>query len=644
MINGLLRSLPTAAGGLPRESRVASGEGIRRGARRFLARTKRRSAVSGRTVSHRQVRGQLAPFRVVAQQRVVTARRVFPYRGRPLGIASTRATARAAMRAVEGPAISEVPATSRPTRNRIIRPPGGPSDDPARRYERGSLNAFFWQSMAAGGRHQVASRLWGVPISGSRPRRPTDRRVRCPWTDQSSMKILVVDHEKVHRANLADKLAARGHQLVLVADGEQAMEQLRTQSFDTVFADAKVPKVDGVELLRWIKQGAQSDTHVVMMSANGSIPVAVQAVKMGAFDFLKKPIPAEKLQHLLGEISRERSLETSPFRRTAAESRCDIDREIIGDSATIERVKRMIRIASQTDANVLIHGETGVGKDLVASVIHRQSHRQKAPYVKVGCTLLPPSLIESELYGHEEGSFTGADQHRPGRFEMAEGGTIYLDDVDDISLEQQAKLLRVIEEKVFERVGGNKLIKANVRIVASTKLNLLEKVADGTFRQDLYYRLDVLRLRIPPLRSRMEDIPSLAAHLMQRIAGDHPYEFDAEAVAMLCRHAWPGNVRELYHALERAWLVGGGRIAAELLQADLGLDGAAQADEQDEPWPGILANGSPPSGFRAAMDFAEKQLLVDALRESGGNKTAAAQALGMRPSTFRDKLAKHGLS
>ena len=158
----------------------------------------------------------------------------------------------------------------------------------------------------------------------------------------------------------------------------------------------------------------------------------------------------------------------------------------------------MIRIASKTDANVLIHGETGVGKDLVASVIHRQSHRQKAPYVKVGCTLLPPSLIESELYGHEEGSFTGADQHRPGRFEMAEGGTIYLDDVDDISLEQQAKLLRVIEEKVFERVGGTKLIKANVRIIASTKLNLLDKVADGTFRQDLYYRLDVLRLRIPP--------------------------------------------------------------------------------------------------------------------------------------------------
>ncbi len=458
------------------------------------------------------------------------------------------------------------------------------------------------------------------------------------------MKILVVDPEKVHRANLADKLSARGHQLTLAADGEQAMQCLREEPFDLVFADPKSPKVDGIELLRWIKQGARADSHVVMMSSNGSIPVAVQAVKMGAFDFLKKPIPAEKLQQLLGEISRQRSQQLPPRKWTAAESRCDIDRAIIGSSASIERVKRMIRIASQTDANVLIHGETGVGKDLVASVIHRQSHRQKAPYVKVGCTLLPPSLIESELYGHEEGSFTGADQHRRGRFEMAEGGTIYLDDVDDVSLEQQAKLLRVIEEKVIERVGGTKLIKTNVRIIASTKLNLLDKVADGTFRQDLYYRLDVLRLRIPPLRNRLDDVPALTDCLMRRIAGDKPFDIDPAAIELLCRHTWPGNVRELYHTLERAWLVGGGHISAELLQADLGL---AEGDSGSSGISSVSHDagsaGNPPSGFRAAMDFAEKQLLVDALRVSGGNKTAAAHSLGMKPSTFRDKLAKHGL-
>ena len=294
---------------------------------------------------------------------------------------------------------------------------------------------------------------------------------------------------------------------------------------------------------------------------------------------------------------------------------------------------------------MLIHGETGVGKDLIASVIHRLSHRQKGPYVKVGCTLLPPSLIESELYGHEEGSFTGADQHRSGRFEMAEGGTIYLDDVDDISLEQQSKLLRVIEEKVFERVGGTKLIKAHVRIIASTKLNLLDKVADGTFRQDLYYRLDVLRLRVPPLRNRLEDIPALTQHLLVRIAGDEAYAIDDAALDLLCRHSWPGNVRELYHTLERAWLIGGGHIAADLLRADLGIEYAAPAllDSAEGLSPVMMNRASRESGFKAAMDYAEKQLLIEALTESGGNKSAAAQTLGMKPSTFRDKLTKHGL-
>lgn len=458
------------------------------------------------------------------------------------------------------------------------------------------------------------------------------------------MKILVVDHEKVNRANLADKLVAHGHEPTSVGDGQEALDRLHDEPFDLVFADAKTPKIDGVELLRRIKQGSRTETPIVLMSSNGSIPVAVQAVKLGAYDFLKKPIPTEKLRTLLTDIERQKGNVTPVRPRTAAESRGDIDREIIGVSAAIERVKRMIRIASQADANVLIHGETGVGKDLVASVIHRQSHRCKAPYVKVGCTLLPPSLIESELYGHEEGSFTGADQHRPGRFEMADGGTIYLDDVDDISLEQQAKLLRVIEEKVFERVGGNRVIKANVRVVASTKYNLLDRVANGTFRQDLYYRLDVLRLRIPPLRSRLEDVPALADHLLRRIAKDEYQPIPPDALEVLGRHPWPGNVRELYHTLERAWLVGGGKISAELLANDLEV-----ADSFDEPPPASDSSGFESSrggeggSFRAAIDFAEKQLLVDALRGTQGNKTAAAVALGMKASTFRDKLAKHGL-
>jgi DNA-binding NtrC family response regulator len=422
------------------------------------------------------------------------------------------------------------------------------------------------------------------------------------------------------------------------------LDRLQTEAFDVVFTDAKVPKVDGIDLLRWVKQSGGSDTHVVMMSSNGSIPVAVQAVKLGAHDFIKKPVPTDKLRALLAEISQQRGGVDAANLAPTASQRADVQRTIIGDSPAMDRVRRMIRIAAQTDANVLIHGETGVGKDLVASVIHRQSHRSDGPYVKVGCTLLPPSLIESELYGHEEGSFTGADQYRRGRFELAEGGTIYLDDVDDISLDQQAKLLRVIEEKVFERVGGNRPIRANVRVIASTKLNLLDKVREGTFRQDLYYRLDVLRLRITPLRARLEDIPALTEHLLRRIARGQPCHFEAHGLDVLSRHNWPGNVRELYHTLERAWLIGGGTISAELLESDLE---SSQADEVEDvfhdlrPDPVRAVEGG---GFKAAIDFAEKQLLIEALRSSGGNKTAAANSLGMKPSTFRDKLAKHGLS
>jgi DNA-binding NtrC family response regulator len=310
----------------------------------------------------------------------------------------------------------------------------------------------------------------------------------------------------------------------------------------------------------------------------------------------------------------------------------------------MKQVRRMIKISARTDANVLLSGETGAGKDLIASVIHRLSHRHRAPFIKTGCTLFPATLIESELYGHQEGSFTGADHSRKGRFELAEGGTIYLDDVDDIPLEHQAKLLRAIEEKIFERVGGNKLIHADVRIIASTKLNLLDKIAEGTFRQDLYYRLDVLRIRVPALRERREDIPALTAHLLQRIARGQDHRIDDDAIALLTQHHWPGNVRELVNTLERALLVSGGHITREVLQSEVGgltaFQGASTPGNGERAAGGVKADAG---GFKAAMEFAEKQLLVSALEACGGNKTAAANSIGMKPSTFRDKLAKYGL-
>lgn len=444
------------------------------------------------------------------------------------------------------------------------------------------------------------------------------------------MRILVVDDEKIKRITLADDLATQGYDVVTAANGQEALAQLEAGHFDVVVTDLKMPEVDGLELLRQIKQGPMAELDVIMMTAYGSIPVAVEAVKLGAFDFITKPFRNEDIFPILARVQRERKSKhpgaASPEQTTAAE----VEQAIVGQSAVMHRVKRMVEICARTDANVLLCGETGVGKDLLASVIHRNSHRGAFPFVKVGCTLFPPQLIESELYGHEKGSFTGADQRRNGRFDLAEEGTLYLDDVDDIPLEQQSKLLRAIEEKVFERVGGTTPIQADVRIIASTKRNLLEKIREGTFRSDLYYRLDVLRVNIPPLRERMDDVPLLAEHLLARVAKDHTHKIEPEVVDILVRHNWPGNIRELLHTLERAYLVGGGQITPELLRTEMN---------------GIAARQSiaPGGNFQASMEHAERQLLADALAASGGNKTAAAQSLGMKPSTFRDKLAKHRL-
>lgn len=449
------------------------------------------------------------------------------------------------------------------------------------------------------------------------------------------MRILVVDDEKIKRITLADDLGTQGHEVVAVGDGEEALRLLDQGRFDLVVTDLKMPKIDGLELLRRIKMSALADMEVILMTAYGSIPVAVEAVKLGAFDFITKPFRNEDIFPLIARIERQRKAGAAENQTTDG-GPVEIDQLVIGKSPAIERVKHMVGICSRTDANVLLYGETGVGKDLLASVIHRLSHRAGFPFVKVGCTLFPPQLIESELYGHVKGSFTGADHERAGRFDLAEGGSLYLDDVDDIPLEQQAKLLRAIEEKIFERVGGTRLIKANVRIIASTKQMLLERIREGTFRQDLYYRLDVLRITVPPLRERKEDIPALAQHLLNRIAIDRPYTLEPSAVARLEEHDWPGNVRELSHTLERAYLVGGGQITGELLAAEMG--GLASRPAATAP-----AEAAASLGFQAAMDRAERELLENALRGAGGNKTAAAAALGMKPSTFRDKLAKHGL-
>ncbi len=443
------------------------------------------------------------------------------------------------------------------------------------------------------------------------------------------MRILVADDEKIKRITLAEDLAAQGHEVVTAGDGAEALKELAVSRFDVVVTDLKMPKIDGIELLKRIKQDGVAQAEVIIMTAYGSIPLAVEASKLGAFDFLTKPFRNEDIFPLLARIESARRGTAEPSPEPIETTISNIDQAVVGQSPAVQGVRRLIEICTRSDANVLLCGETGVGKDLIASTIHRNSHRRTSPFVKVGCTLFPSQLIESELYGHEKGSFTGAEQRRLGRFELAEGGTLYLDDVDDIPLEQQTKLLRAIEEKVFERVGATVVIRANVRIIASTKRDLLQKIAGGTFRQDLYYRLDVLRVNIPPLRERREDISPLAEHLLKRIGKDGAARLEPSAVEVLRQHDWPGNVRELAHVLQRVYLVGGGAITASLLLGE--LHAAAQKRRV-------------PSGpFHETIDKTERELLRDALQAAGGNKSAAAAALGMKLSTFRDKLVKHGL-
>jgi DNA-binding NtrC family response regulator len=389
-----------------------------------------------------------------------------------------------------------------------------------------------------------------------------------------------------------------------------------------------MPQIDGMELLKHIKHNI-ANTAVIMMTAYGSIPLAVQAMKQGAFTFITKPFRNETIIPLLERIQDDRRVATPTLRDKIQASLADLQSVIVGDSTIIRDIRRMVELCSRNDATILLTGETGTGKDLIAQTIHDISHRRSAPFVKVNCSTFPQHLIESELFGHAKGAFTGADQPKNGKFDVAQGGTIYLDDVDDIPLEHQVKLLGVIEEKVYERVGSPTPIEADIRIIASTKKHLLAETRKGTFRSDLYYRLNVLHINLPPLRRHPQDLPILVDYLLGSIAKGQDYSLADDVMGFLKSHSWPGNVRELAHALERAFLTGNGQITVDLLAT--------------EP---ILAEPEPTQTgpFKDVVMQTERELLERALMHADGNKSAAARLLGMKFSTFRDKLARHGLA
>ncbi|MGB2866390.1 MAG: sigma-54 dependent transcriptional regulator [Sedimentisphaerales bacterium] len=442
------------------------------------------------------------------------------------------------------------------------------------------------------------------------------------------MRVLVVDDEEIKRISLADDLANTGFETVSAANGQEALDLLARGSFDVVVTDLRMSNIDGMELLKHIKCDEDAQTEVIMMTAYGSIPLAVEAMKLGAYNFITKPFRNEELLPLLERIREKKQRPPEVLKKEEANDLSRLEQAIIGNSPTMCEVRRLVQLYARNDATVLLTGETGTGKDLVAKTIHDLSDRRSAAFVKVDCATFPDHLIESALFGHAKGSFTGADQKRDGKFDLAQGGTIYLDDVDDIPLEHQIKLLRVIEEKVIERVGAALPIHVNVRIIAATKKRLLIEVQNQTFRSDLYYRLNVLRINLPPLHAHLVDLPLLVDHLLKRIAHGQPYSLHKDAVQCLLCHTWPGNVRELAHTLERAFLLGNGRITSDLLMP-----------EMEATHEGLAASGR----FNTAVNQTEQELLHQALKEANGNKSAAARALGMRLSTFRDKLKKHSL-
>jgi DNA-binding NtrC family response regulator len=452
--------------------------------------------------------------------------------------------------------------------------------------------------------------------------------------------VLIVDDERTLARSIRAFLVESGYEAEVAPDAEQALGMLETLRPDVVFSDLRLPGINGIELLRRIRDFDPS-IAVIIMTAYGTIEGAVEAVKLGAFDYLKKPVDLEELK-LLADRAREHSqlqLELSYHRRRAAS---DVPfGAVLGDSPAMRAVLEQARQIAALDETppVLVIGETGTGKGLIARTIHAGSRRSSKPFIEVNCTALPATLMEAELFGHERGAFTDAKESRMGLFEAAEGGFLFLDEVGDVELSLQGKLLKAVEERTVRRVGGIRDRKIDVRILAATNRDLERESQRERFRRDLYFRLAVILLRLPPLRERGEDVLTLAEHFLQRfrIKYGKPVErLDPRARDLLLAYPWPGNVRELSHVIERAVLWSRGpTLDIEHLALEVPAGSA----------PGPEEVGGASSSRPAGMDLEqwERSLIEQALRESDGNQTRAAQRLGISRDTLRYRLKKYGI-
>ncbi len=447
-------------------------------------------------------------------------------------------------------------------------------------------------------------------------------------------RILIVDDEPTKRMVLEEELGAVGYTVVTVPNPLEAAKELAKSAFEVIVTDIRMPGQDGLSFLREIKKQHPNQAAIVM-TAYGSIDTAIEAMKLGAFDYLQKPFSTEELILKLDKLLQYERLasENEALRQELALPR--IESKIVGQSKPMLEVLQRIHAIAGTEATVLIEGESGTGKELIARTLHETSFRASGPFVAVACAALPKDLVESELFGHEVGSFTGATKRRIGRFEMAHGGTLFLDDVDDIPLEIQVKLVRVLQERVFERVGGERPIPVNIRLIAATKRPLSTMVAAGNFREDLFYRLSVVPLKVPPLRERAEDIPLLVEHFLDNLAARSSrgrLSFSPEAVAKLQRQSWPGNVRELEHRVEMiVALAKGGRVEA------------IEVPDQDIPKESgdlisLKMSGVEHVDIASVVEDLEARLIRWALEKSEGNLAKAAEMLGIPRSTLQYKI------
>ncbi len=454
-----------------------------------------------------------------------------------------------------------------------------------------------------------------------------------------SGRLLIVDDEKAMLLALKGLLSKEGYQVETAASGEEALRKIDGGSFHAIITDLSLKDVSGMAVLERAKQ-ADADTAVIMITAYGSEKIAVQAMKLGAADYLPKPFENDELRMLVRRVM-ETALLRRDHRRLLEQVQETFAGQIVGRSPAMRRVFETVDKVADTDVTVLVRGESGTGKELVANARHYRSPRRQKPMIKMNCAALSRELVESELFGHEKGAFTGATARREGKFEAADGGTLFLDEVGDMPLETQAKLLRAIQEKEFERVGGNEPIRVDVRLIAATNQDVEAAVREGRFREDLYYRLKVVELVIPSLAERREDIPLLVDHFLRDAAKRfrrEPKPLSGDALRACVGHPWKGNVRELRSAVEQALLLGSG---PEITAAD--LIGSTGGGNHVTPPP----DGQPKT-FREAKDrfveSFERDFLLQALRRTGGNISKAAEEVGMYRQNFQQKMRELGIT